>query len=164
MATQHSNRTRANHHSLSDDALLDMFNRYNATSCDQLAPHKLQGYFKAFKFYKQILLGHCAQGKAFYRLAQMYERGEGVCQDERKALDCYEGIVQHSPITQWIYINALNKLIYAYETGAWGMPQDTQKALEYKTKLQESKAAMMGATLRLYFKKRAPKKAKKISY
>ncbi|WP_104695025.1 tetratricopeptide repeat protein [Helicobacter salomonis] len=160
---QRNTRTRANHHSLSDDALLEMFHLYNATSQDQLAPHRLHNYLKAFKLYKQIILGKIAHGKVFYHLAQMYEKGEGVPQNEKKALDCYKGVVQHSPTTQWIYINALNKLIYAYETGC-GVPQDTQKALEYKSKLQTSKSEVMGTLLRLYLKKGAPKTPKKISY
>ncbi|WP_163499296.1 SEL1-like repeat protein [Helicobacter suis] len=152
---------------LSDAALLEMFNAYNGcgkrhTRGRVFSPHNVQDYLKAFCLYKQIILGDWRNGQVFYRLAQMYERGQGVAQDEQKALSCYEGIIQVAFKTQWIYIHALNKLIGAYEMGN-GVARDVQKALYYQNKLKEAKLEITKAYLHLYLKKTLSKTGRKLS-
>ncbi|GMB91831.1 SEL1-like repeat protein [Helicobacter ailurogastricus] len=155
---------------LSDAALLEMFNAYNGCGKRQvgasktcLSPHSVHDYLRAFSLYKQIVFGHCRNGQVFHRLAQMYEKGQGVSQDMQKALSCYQGVVQVAVKTQWIYIHALTKLIAAYEMGD-GVVKDTQKALHYQSKLEEAKLEVTKSYLRLYLKKPNPKAKRRLSF
>ncbi|BEG57941.1 hypothetical protein NHP21005_16290 [Helicobacter sp. NHP21005] len=156
---------------LSDAALLELFNAYNGCGKRQavglasvrFCPHSVQDYLRAFSLYKQIVLGHCRNGQVFHRLAQMYEKGQGVAKDMQKALSCYQGVVQVGVKTQWIYIHALTKLIAAYEMGD-GVDQDTQKALHYQSKLSEAKLEVTKSYLRLYLKKPNPRAKRRLSF
>lgn len=68
---------------LSDDALLDLFNQYNGELCG--APHMVQEYLTAFEYFCKIARKENDFGYEFYALGRMYELGQGVAQDRKKA-------------------------------------------------------------------------------